>query len=42
MADFLATREGLALTQAFLRVKDAKLKRRIVNLVEQMSGGSQH
>lgn len=36
VADFLATSDGLALTKAFMRIKDAKLRRRIVDLVEQM------
>ena len=36
VADFLATSDGLALTKAFMRIKDPKLRRRIVDLVEQM------
>jgi transcriptional regulator with XRE-family HTH domain len=36
VSDFLATSEGLALTKAFTRIKDAKLRRRIVDLVEQI------
>jgi len=36
--DFLATSEGLALTKAFTRIKEAKLRRRIVDLVEQIAG----
>ena len=36
VSDFLATSEGLALTKAFMRIKDAKLRRRIVDLVEQI------
>src|SRR3981081_2912612 len=36
VSDFLATSEGLALIKAFTRVKEAKLRRRIVNLVEQI------
>jgi transcriptional regulator with XRE-family HTH domain len=39
VADFLATSDGLALTKAFMGIKDAKLRRRIVDLVEQISGG---
>lgn len=31
---FLATSDGLALTKAFMALKDAKLRRRIVDLVE--------
>src|ERR1041385_5585031 len=33
VADFLATSEGLALTRAFTRIKEPKLRRRIVDLV---------
>jgi len=36
VADFLATSDGLALTKAFMRITDPKLRRRIVDLVEQM------
>jgi len=35
ISDFLATSEGLALTRAFTRIGDAKLRRSIVDLVEQ-------
>jgi transcriptional regulator with XRE-family HTH domain len=38
VSDFLATSEGLALTKAFMRIKEAKLRRRIVDLVEEISG----
>lgn len=38
VSDFLATPDGLALTKAFMRIKDAKLRRRIVDLVQQMTG----
>ena len=38
VADFLATSDGLALTKAFMGIKDAKLRRRIVDLVEQIAG----
>ncbi len=37
VSDFLATSEGLALTRAFTRIPDAKLRRRIVDLVEQIA-----
>jgi len=37
IADFLATSEGLALTRAFTRISDSKLRRSIVNLVEQIA-----
>ena len=39
VSDFLATADGLALTKAFMRIKDAKLRRRIVDLVSQIAGG---
>ena len=38
VSDFLATSDGLALTKSFTRIKDAKLRRRIVDLVEQIAG----
>jgi transcriptional regulator with XRE-family HTH domain len=34
ISDFLATAEGLALTRAFTRIGDAKLRRSIVDMVE--------
>jgi transcriptional regulator with XRE-family HTH domain len=37
VSDFLATSDGLALTKAFMRIDDAKLRRRIVDLVEQIA-----
>jgi transcriptional regulator with XRE-family HTH domain len=37
VSDFLATSEGLALTRAFTRITDAKLRRSIVELVEQIA-----
>lgn len=40
VSDFLATSEGLALTKAFMRIKETKLRRRIVDLVEEIAGGS--
>jgi len=39
VSDFLATSEGLALTKAFMRIKETKLRRRIVDLVEEIAGG---
>ena len=36
VSDFLATSEGLALIKAFMRIKESKLRRRIVDLVEQI------
>lgn len=38
VSDFLATSDGLALTKAFMRIKDQKLRRRIVDLVSQIAG----
>jgi len=38
VADFLATSDGLSLTKAFMRIKSNKLRRRIVDLVEQIAG----
>jgi transcriptional regulator with XRE-family HTH domain len=37
VSDFLATSEGLALTRAFTRIADPKLRRSIVDLVEQIA-----
>jgi transcriptional regulator with XRE-family HTH domain len=36
--DFLATDDGLTLTKAFMQIEDAKLRRSIVHLVEQLAG----
>jgi transcriptional regulator with XRE-family HTH domain len=41
VSDFLATSDGLALTKAFMRIEDAKLRRRIVDLVQQIAGGDE-
>jgi transcriptional regulator with XRE-family HTH domain len=37
VSEFLATSDGLALTKAFMRINDPKLRRRIVELVEQLT-----
>ena len=37
VSDFLATSEGLALTRAFTRITDGKLRRSIVEMVEQIA-----
>jgi transcriptional regulator with XRE-family HTH domain len=37
VSDFLATSDGLSLTKAFMRIKEPKLRRRIVDLVEQIA-----
>jgi transcriptional regulator with XRE-family HTH domain len=42
VTDFLATSDGLALTKAFMRIKNAKLKRRIVELVEEIAVDHDH
>jgi transcriptional regulator with XRE-family HTH domain len=42
VSDFLATPDGLALTKAFMKIKDSKLRRRIVDLVEQIAGSDKH
>ena len=36
VSDFLAASDGVALTKAFMKVKDPKVRRRIVDLVESM------
>lgn len=41
VSDFLASSEGLALTRAFMRIEDAKVRRRIVDLVEAIGGGEE-
>jgi transcriptional regulator with XRE-family HTH domain len=38
VSDFLATSDGLALTQAFMQIKEPKLMRCIVMLVKQIAG----
>jgi transcriptional regulator with XRE-family HTH domain len=35
----LSTSDGLALAKAFMRIENSKLRRRIVDLVEEMAGG---
>ena len=37
VTDFLATRDGLALIKAFTQIKGAKIRRQIVDLVEQIA-----
>jgi transcriptional regulator with XRE-family HTH domain len=36
--EFLTTSDGLALVQSFMRIKDIKIRRSIVKLVEQIAG----
>ena len=38
VSDFLATSDGLALTKAFMRIGNARVRRRIVELVESIAG----
>jgi transcriptional regulator with XRE-family HTH domain len=42
VADFLASSDGLALTKAFMQIKDATLRRRIVSLVQEITGIDDH
>ena len=41
VTNFLASSDGLKLVKAFTRVPSAALRRRIVDLVEEMAGGSE-
>ena len=41
VTDFLATSDGLALVKAFMRIENAKLRRRLVELVEEIGGETQ-
>jgi transcriptional regulator with XRE-family HTH domain len=38
VVDFLSTSEGIQLNKAFVRIKDAKLRRRVIDLVRAMAG----
>ena len=38
VSEFLTTSDGLNLTKAFTRIKNTKLRRRIVDLVVQIAG----
>jgi hypothetical protein len=38
VSKFLASSDGLALTKAFMRIKDPSLRRRIVELVKELAG----
>ena len=42
VTEFLATSDGLALTKAFMRIKNTKLKHRIVELVEEIAVDDNH
>lgn len=37
VTDFLTSTEGLALTKAFVRIKDNKVRRRVIDLVESLA-----
>jgi transcriptional regulator with XRE-family HTH domain len=37
VSDFLATSDGLALTKAFIRIKEPKLRRHVVHLVQEIA-----
>ena len=39
VTDFLSTTDGLALVKAFMRIPNPKLRRRVVELVQEMAGG---
>ncbi len=38
MADFLSTAEGVTLMKAFSRIRDGKVRKRVVDLVEALAG----
>jgi len=38
VVDFLSSSEGIQLNRAFVRIKDAKLRRRVIDLVQAMAG----
>ncbi len=38
VVDFLSTSEGIQLNKAFVRIRDAKLRRRIIDLVRSLGG----
>jgi transcriptional regulator with XRE-family HTH domain len=37
LSDFLTTSDGLALTKAFMEIKDSRLRRRIIDLLENIA-----
>ena len=39
VVDFLSSSEGIQLNKAFIRIKDAKLRRKVIDLVRAMAGG---
>lgn len=38
VADFLSTSEGLALNRSFIKIRDAKIRRKVVDLVKAIAG----
>jgi transcriptional regulator with XRE-family HTH domain len=38
VVDFLSSSEGLSLNKAFVRIKDARVRRRLVDLVQSLAG----
>jgi len=42
VSDFLATSDGLALTKAYMRIQNVKLRRSIVGMVKQIAGDDKH
>ena len=42
VVDFLASSEGLQLNRAFLRIRDPKVRRRIVDLVASLAASEEH
>ena len=42
VSDFLATSDGIALTKSYMCIKNAKLRRSIVDLVKQIAGEDQY
>ncbi len=38
VSDFLSSSDGLALTKAFSNIKDSRLRRKVVDLVEEIAG----
>jgi transcriptional regulator with XRE-family HTH domain len=38
VVDFLSSSEGIQLNKAFIRIKDAKVRRRVIDLVRSMGG----
>jgi hypothetical protein len=36
--DFLSSSDGIQLNKAFIRIKDARVRRRVIDLVRSMAG----